>query len=204
MVKIVLASKSPRRQELLSNIGVDFTVFTQDVDESVDRSFSPRKTVEILAERKCLASVKKLSPGSVVISADTVVSADGKIFGKPRDKQDAYNMLRSLSGQWHEVLTGIAVSDGEKTVVESEVSKVCFRPLTDDEILKYIDTNEFADKAGGYGIQELGCLFVDKIEGDYFNIVGLPIGRLMGILKRTFEYDILDLMAKKHKHLNEK
>ena len=134
MVKIVLASKSPRRQELLSNIGVDFTVFTQDVDENVDRSFSPRKTVEILAERRCLASVKKLSPGSVVISADTVVSADGKIFGKPRDKQDAYNMLRSLSGQWHEVLTGIAVSDGEKTVVESEVSKVCFRPLTDDEI----------------------------------------------------------------------
>lgn len=195
MVNIVLASKSPRRKELLRGIGVDFTVFSRDVDESISSSYSPSETVEFLAERKCLASLNGLQ-NSIVISADTVVCVDDEIFGKPHDRQDAYRMLRRLSGRVHEVLTGVAVSNGEKTVVESEISKVYFRMLTDDEIWEYINTNEYEDKAGGYGIQELGCIFVDRIEGDYFNIVGLPLRRLTEILKRDFDYDILRLRAK--------
>lgn len=180
---------------MLRGIGVDFTVFSRDVDESISSSYSPSETVEFLAERKCLASLNGLQ-NSIVISADTVVCVDDEIFGKPHDRQDAYRMLRRLSGRVHEVLTGVAVSNGEKTVVESEISKVYFRMLTDDEIWEYINTNEYEDKAGGYGIQELGCIFVDRIEGDYFNIVGLPLRRLTEILKRDFDYDILRLRAK--------
>lgn len=192
--KLILASKSPRRQEILRTLGVEFSVVVSDADETVDK-MSPERTVETLAARKCTAAAELLDAEekrrSIVISADTVVSFGDEIFGKPHTAENAERMLRRLSGSVHEVHTGIAVMSDGRMTVESETTRVHFRDLTDEEIELYIRSGEPLDKAGAYGIQELGGLFVSAVEGDYFNIVGLPVCRLGRILARDFDYDIL-------------
>lgn len=198
--KLILASKSPRRQEILRTLGVDFSLLVSDVDETVGK-LSPQKTVETLAARKCAASAELLPPDEaenvIVISADTVVSFGEEIFGKPHTAENASKMLHKLSGGVHEVHTGLAVMSEGRMTVESETTRVYFRELTDEEIELYIRSGEPLDKAGAYGIQELGGLFVSAVEGDYFNIVGLPVCRLGRILARDFGYDILKVASEK-------
>lgn len=196
--KLILASGSARRREILSTIGLEHTVLVSDVDETIEK-LSPRETVETLAARKCAAVVDTLSEAqkkeSIVISADTVVSVGDEIFGKPRDREDAKRMLRALSDSHHHVLTGIAVWGDGRMTVESEATEVCFRPVSDEEIDLYISIGEPMDKAGAYGIQETGGVFVESVNGDYFNIVGLPVCRLTQILSRDFGYDPLRAIA---------
>lgn len=199
--KLILASKSPRRQEILRTLGLEFSIVVSDADETVDK-MSPEKTVETLAARKCIAAAELLDAEekrcSIVISADTVVSFGDEIFGKPHTAENAERMLSKLSGSVHEVHTGIAIMSDGRMTVESETTRVHFRDLTDKEIDLYIRSGEPLDKAGAYGIQELGGLFVSAVDGDYFNIVGLPVCRLGRILARDFDYDILrELFGKK-------
>ncbi len=177
---IILASKSPRRKELLSFITTDFTVKSADVDETLPQGITPDKAVEYLSRIKA-EPLKNES--DIVIGADTVVALDGKILGKPRDEADAFATLRMLSGREHSVFTGVSVIKGEKIETFSVQTKVKMFELTDKEIEEYIATAEPFDKAGSYGIQGKGSLLVEKIDGDYFNVVGLPISRLNRVLK---------------------
>ncbi len=177
---IILASKSPRRKELLSFITTDFTVKSADVDETLPQGITPDKAVEYLSRIK--AEPLK-NENDIVIGADTVVALDGKILGKPRDEADAFATLRMLSGKEHSVFTGVSVIKGEKIETFSVQTKVKMFELTDEEIEEYIATAEPFDKAGSYGIQGKGSLLVEKIDGDYFNVVGLPISRLNRVLK---------------------
>lgn len=177
---IILASKSPRRKELLSFITTDFTVKSADVDETLPQGITPDKAVEYLSRIK--AEPLK-NENDIVIGADTVVALDGKILGKPRDEADAFATLRMLSGKEHSVFTGVSVIKGEKIETFSVQTKVKMFELTDKEIEEYIETAEPFDKAGSYGIQGKGSLLVEKIDGDYFNVVGLPISRLNRVLK---------------------
>lgn len=189
MKKLILASKSARRRELLEMLGADFDIITREVDESYEGEIAPGELVKMLARRK-LDAVTNEADGSIVISSDTIVYCSGEVFGKPRDMDDARRMLRAMSGHYHEVYSGIAVGDGKKTVVDALSTKVYFRHITDSEIERYITENAVLDKAGAYGIQERASLFVEKIEGDYFNIVGLPVCRLGEILRDEFGYDL--------------
>ena len=177
---IILASKSPRRKELLSFITTDFTVKSADVDETLPQGITPDKAVEYLSKIK--AEPLK-NENDIVIGADTVVALDGKILGKPRDEADAFATLKMLSGKEHSVFTGVSVIKGEKIETFSVQTKVKMFELTDEEIEEYIETAEPFDKAGSYGIQGKGSLLVEKIDGDYFNVVGLPISRLNRVLK---------------------
>lgn len=172
---LILASKSPRRRELLSLITTDFVVKSADVDETLPEDISPQKAVEYLSKIK---AEPFNNSENIVIGADTVVAVDGKILGKPADRQQAFEMLKSLSGKYHSVFTGVTVIKPEKSVTFSVETKVKFFDLTDDEIDSYIATGECDDKAGAYGIQGKGSLLVEKIDGDYFNVVGLPISKL--------------------------
>lgn len=177
---IILASKSPRRKELLSLITNEFAIKSCDVDESLPQSIEPQKAVEQLAKLKA----EPLLPSSdTIIAADTIVTIDGKILGKPADENDAFDMLRTLSGRWHSVYTGVTVAKGDVQKTFSVETRVKFFELSDDEINAYIATQEPFDKAGAYGIQGKGSLLVEAIEGDYFNVVGLPVGVLNKYLK---------------------
>lgn len=175
-MKIVLASKSPRRSEILKNAGIDFTVRVADADETIPDGTKPQDAVVFLAARKAMAVER--AEDELVLGADTVVVLDNKVLGKPKDREDAYNMLRSLSGRVHSVFTGVCAIGNGVSVTFAEETKVEFLPLTDKEIFNYIDSNEPYDKAGAYGIQGLASKFVRGIEGDYFNVVGLPISRI--------------------------
>lgn len=177
---IILASKSPRRKELLSFITTDFTVKSADVDETLPQGITPDKAVEYLSKIKAEPFKNE---NDIVIGADTVVALDGKILGKPRDDADAFATLKMLSGREHSVFTGVSVIKGEKIETFSVQTKVKMFELTDEEIEEYIATDEPFDKAGSYGIQGKGSLLVEKIDGDYFNVVGLPISRLNRVLK---------------------
>lgn len=172
---IILASKSPRRKELLSIITKDFEIKSADVDESLEDGITPDKAVEYLSKIKALPFKNGVD---TVIGADTVVAIDNEILGKPLDNADAFNMLKKLSGRNHSVFTGVTVIKGEDIKTFSVETKVKFFDLTDDEINKYIATGECNDKAGAYGIQGYGSLLVEKIDGDYFNVVGLPVSTL--------------------------
>lgn len=189
MKKLILASKSARRRELLEMLGADFDIITSELDESYEGKIEPGELVKMLSKRKLDAVVNEID-GAIVISSDTIVYCNGEVFGKPRDMDDARRMLRAMSGHYHEVYSGIAVGDGEKTVVDAVSTKVYFRQITDAEIERYITESSVLDKAGAYGIQERASLFVEKIEGDYFNIVGLPVCRLGEILRGEFGYNI--------------
>ena len=188
LMRLILASKSPRRKEILTNLNMDFEIITADEDEDSD-IVSPHKLVEELAFRKANA-VKKLleskgefTDNTIIIGCDTVVSKDDLILGKPKDRKDAYLMLKTLSGNEHQVLSGVALIKGDKVVVSHEVTKVYFDDLSEKEIEDYIASGESDDKAGGYGIQGLASKFVKKIDGCYFNVVGLPVNLLYRMLK---------------------
>ena len=186
---IILASKSPRRRQLLSMMGLDFIVQTADIDETMDKSQTPAHEVAAVSARKA-AKIAAMHPDDVIVSADTIVVIDGKILGKPKDEQDAARMLRMLSGRTHTVYTGLTVhADGEsKTQVVG--TDVTFRELTDAEIAAYIKTKEPMDKAGAYGIQEKGAMFVKRINGDFYNVVGLPVARLARELNALTENNL--------------
>ena len=184
MLQIVLASQSPRRQQLLRQIGLDFEVLVPDADESYDPALSPEEIVASISRKKAEAA-RALAGGAdtVIIAADTMVFLGGLRMGKPQDQVDAYTMLSALSGRTHQVCTGVTICRGGRVEVQTETSAVTFRPLTQDEIWGYIRTGEPMDKAGSYGVQGLGALFVERIEGDYFNVMGLPLcrlGRMLG------------------------
>ena len=172
-MKLVLASKSPRRSEILKNAGIDFTVRVADADETIPEGTKPEDAVVFLAARKAMAVER--TEDEVVLGADTIVVLDDKILGKPKDKTDAYNMIKSLSGRVHSVFTGVCAVGNGVSLTFAEETKVEFYPLSEDEINEYINTNEPYDKAGAYGIQGLASKFIRGIQGDYFNVVGLPV-----------------------------
>lgn len=173
-MKLVLASKSPRRSEILKNAGVDFTVRVADADETIAEGTKPEDAVVFLAARKAMAVEREKD--ETVLGADTVVVLDNKILGKPRDREDAFNMLKQLSGRVHSVFTGVCAINDSGSITFAEETKVEFYRLTDEEINTYIDSGDCYDKAGSYGIQGLASKFIRGIIGDYFNVVGLPIG----------------------------
>lgn len=195
MKKIILGSQSPRRAELLKNAGIDFTVLVSDCEEIIDKNMEFQQIVQTLAEQKNQAVVKdkRCPETAVVITADTMVVCENKIMGKPKDEEDAYKMLTLLEGNVHYVLTGFCICDKESGKIKSGVEKttVKFRSLDEEEIRKYIKTKEPMDKAGAYGIQLRGSMFVEKIEGDYFNIVGLPVQKICKLLKEDFDISLL-------------
>lgn len=176
---MILASKSPRRQELLKYITDDFKVMSAEVDEALPEEITPSEAVLYLSKIKALPFKDS---GETVIGADTVVSADGIILGKPKDEKDAEAMLSFLSGREHSVFTGVTVINGEKQESFYCETKVTFFELSESDIKSYLNTGEYKDKAGAYGIQGYGSLLVKKIDGDYFNVVGLPVSRLNRIL----------------------
>ncbi len=175
-MKLVLASKSPRRSEILKNAGIDFTVRVADADETIPDGTKPQDAVVFLAARKAMAVER--AEDELVLGADTVVVLDDKILGKPKDKDEAYKMIKSLSGRVHSVFTGVCAIGNGISVTFAEETKVNFMPLIDEEIYTYINTDEPYDKAGAYGIQGLASKFIRGIEGDYFNVVGLPVSRI--------------------------
>lgn len=180
--KIILASKSPRRKELLSEMGITFDIYSKEIEEHLDPDVEPARAVEKLAEEKAQAVFDECWD-AIVIGADTVVCVDHEILGKPKDREDARRMLEKLSGSTHQVIGGVALLSKEKRIVFSCVTTVHFYELSEEQILAYIDSNEPMDKAGAYGIQGLGKQFVEGIEGDYFNVVGLPVSRVLRALK---------------------
>lgn len=176
---LILASKSPRRKELLSLITTDFEIKSADADETLPQGITPDRAVIYLSKIKAQPLANS---NDTVIGADTVVAIGNKILGKPKDRNDAFYMLRLLSGKWHSVFTGVTVISPEKSKSFFVETKVKFFELSDEEIVRYIDTNEPFDKAGAYGIQGKGSLLVKKIDGDYFNVVGLPVSTLNRVL----------------------
>ena len=180
---IILASGSPRRKELLARAGYEFSIVVSDADESVPAGLDPEQVARHLARAKASAVAAITDAGHTVIGADTIVVLDGRIFGKPESDEDAFQMLSELSGRAHEVITGVCIVDGSFVDTFSETTEVVFRSLSDDEIRDYIATGEPADKAGAYGIQGLGGRLVDHIEGDYDNVVGLPVVALVEHLR---------------------
>jgi len=180
----VLASKSPRRKELLRSIGINAEIIPANVDESIYKNLAPREMVRELAMLKAAEVARSFGKNTIVIGADTCVSLDGRVFGKPRSIEEARGMLMTLRGKTHEVYTGYCVFDctTKNAVSRSELTRVTFRDITDEEIDLYVKTREPMDKAGAYGIQNKGALFVEKIEGDYFNVVGLPLCALSKLL----------------------
>lgn len=182
MTDIILASASPRRSELMTLAGFRFDVICADIDEIVPEKAMPQEVVMSLALQKAQA-VAKDHRKSAVVGSDTVVALDGKILGKPRSEKEAAEMLRSLSGRIHKVYTGVAIICGEKVTSFFEETEVEFYPLTDQEILDYVATGEPMDKAGAYGIQGRGAVLVKRINGDYFNVMGLPISKVYRELK---------------------
>ncbi|HPU41480.1 MAG TPA: Maf family protein [Acetivibrio clariflavus] len=192
MMQIILASQSPRRSELLKQLGLNFQIRIANIDESNSMGLKASELVQYLAfeKAKAVAENSSLDRDSIVIGADTVVVKDGAILGKPRDKQDAFNMLKGLSGSWHEVMTGIAVIDANSFKYDKcvEITRVKMKELKDETINAYINSGEPLDKAGAYGIQGLGAVLIDRIEGCYFNVVGLPISKLSDILKNYGVY----------------
>ncbi|MBQ8808536.1 MAG: septum formation inhibitor Maf [Clostridia bacterium] len=188
----VLASKSPRRKELLKNIGITAEIVPANVDESLFKNLPPEKMVTQLAMVKASEVARSFGKNTYVIGADTSVCLDGKIFGKPRDIEDARIMLHALSGKTHSVYTGYCVINCASGIAVSKCEKtlVTFRTLSDREIDAYIKTREPMDKAGAYGIQNKGSIFIEKIQGNYFNVVGLPVCALSRLLHDEFEIDI--------------
>lgn len=192
-MRIILASGSPRRRELLGNIGVDFEVMTDDTPEKAVINEQPKETVMRLSAQKANNVAKRVEGGAIVIGADTVVAIDGRILGKPDSESDAAEMLGRLSGRVNTVYTGITVTDTRsgKTVSDYESTDVRFRELSRAEIEGYVRSGEPMDKAGAYGIQNLGALLIEGVIGDYFNVVGLPLCKLGMILKGEFGISLI-------------
>ena len=188
MKRIILASQSPRRRELLTQIGLKFEVIPSTVEEVIT-SINPVEVVQELAQQKArdvaeVAGREMAKDSLLVIGADTIVVYEGKILGKPEDKEDAVRMLTMLQGKEHSVYTGVALLSGEQEIVFAEETRVQMCPMTPEEILWYVNTGEPMDKAGAYGIQGLCARFIRQIQGDYNNVVGLPVGRIYQELKK--------------------
>ncbi|MCL2747870.1 MAG: Maf family protein [Oscillospiraceae bacterium] len=206
---IILASGSPRRAFLLNMLGIPFTIIRPECDETLPAGLPPAEVVRRLSARKaewvaaaiagraaavagavaCAGSAAAYAEGAAcsdeddIIAADTLVLLDGRLLGKPKDGQEAYDMLRALSGRAHDVYTGLAVRHGGATTSGAEVTRVFFREVSDAEIRGYIDTGSPMDKAGAYGIQDRGALFVERIEGDFYTVMGLPLCMLSRMLQ---------------------
>lgn len=180
---IILASQSPRRKELLGQIVEDFSIEPADIDETIHEKDQPQEYVHRMAKNKA-AVVSEHHPEDLVIACDTIVVADGKILGKPKNSAEAFAMLKRLSGRMHHVYTGVVLRKDKQ--IESAIvpAKVLFFDLTDEEIKKYLETGEYSDKAGAYGIQGKAGVFVKKIDGDYYSIVGFPTGVVYQMLKK--------------------
>jgi septum formation protein len=179
---VVLASGSPRRRQLLELIGIEHQVSPSNIDETMRPRETPRRHAQRLAREKASA-VAKRTPDAVTIAADTIVVIDGKVLGKPADYEDARRMLSMLSGREHTVITAVAVARGGKLRSSIEEVRVTFRKLRGDEIDSYIATGEPMDKAGAYGIQGYGATIVERVDGDYFAVMGLPLARLVTLLR---------------------
>jgi len=191
LTRIILASQSPRRRQLLGQMGLeDFTILVPQADESYDETASPQEIVSSICRKKAIAA-RELAQDSeaILITADTMVFLDGLRLGKPHSEEEAFAMLRALSGRAHHVCTGVTVCRGERLDTRCETTEVVFRPLTDGEILSYIRSGEPMDKAGAYGIQGKAGLFVSGIVGDYFNVMGLPI-HLLGQMLADFGVEL--------------
>lgn len=181
-MNLILASQSPRRKELLGLLGIPFTICVSHADETMDPALTPRLAVAEVSLRKALATPRQDT--DVVIAADTIVVCDGVILGKPTDEADACRMLQMLSGRSHQVMTGLTVLYGDRSASITEVTDVYFRELTDKEISRYVASGEPVDKAGAYGIQSGAALFAEKLCGDYYNVMGLPVCRLVKVLRQ--------------------
>ena len=186
MTRIILASASPRRKELLEKIGLKFEIIPSNYDEKLsDDNFTYEK-IENLALNKGLDVAKNIKDDAIIISADTVVVLDNKILGKPHSKEEAFNMISGLSGKTHEVITAIAMLDNKnnKQLIHSVTTKVTFRQISKEEIEKYVSTKEPYDKAGAYAAQGIAAIFVEKIEGNYSSAIGLPTHKVYDIIKK--------------------
>ena len=180
-MNLILASQSPRRRELLGLTGLPFVVRAADIDETMDSGRAPFEEVARVSRLKALAVERERD--DVVIAADTIVVCGGAVLGKPKDEADAFRILSLLSGRDHEVMTGMTVVKGDEIVTHTEVTRIHFRELHPEEIRAYIASGEPMDKAGAYGIQGGAALFADQMEGDYYNVMGLPVCRLAMILR---------------------
>ena len=185
MAQIVLASGSPRRKELLERIGVtDFLVRVPEVEETFPEGLTPQKVVSHISREKAEAASRLCGPEDIIITADTMVFLDQARLGKPRDEAHALEMLTALQGRKHTVCTGVSVCQGDRRLTETESTDVFFRPASEAELRRYIATGEPMDKAGAYGVQGRGALLVERLEGDFFNVMGLPVLRLARILEK--------------------
>ena len=190
-MKLILASQSPRRRELLERMGLtEFEIRPAAGEEVASPDLTPAQLVEELSRQKAREIALTAEAEDVIIAADTVVAADGRVLGKPHSTQEAQQMLRFLSGRTHTVYTGITVCRGGQELTQHEATDVVFRALTEAEIAAYVATGEPMDKAGAYGIQGRGCVLVEGIRGDYYNVMGLPVCRL-GLILRNFGVDPL-------------
>ena len=192
-MRVILASASPRRRDLLTMIGIAHEVIPADVDETYRAGEVPREHAERLAREKASALAAR-APEAVIIAADTIVVVDGDVLGKPQDADEAVRMLRRLAGRAHTVFTAVAVARGAQMLSGVEEVGVTFRPLDDATIRSYVATREPMDKAGAYGIQGYGAAIVERIDGDYFAVMGLAIGRMLALLRELgVRYDFRTL-----------
>jgi len=184
---VILASSSPRRHKILTQAGIEFEVLPSDIPEDVGGGMSPYEAVKTLSEQKAMCAVEKITGDCVIVAADTIVDLNGRILGKPADEDDAFNILKKLQGRKHSVYTGVCIikKTGDGLIIKNLIDNaaVFMRQMTDDEIRAYVETGEPMDKAGAYAIQEKGSLFVERIEGDFYTIQGLPIVRVYQELK---------------------
>jgi len=185
IIAIILASGSPRRQELLRQVGCDFTVMISDIVEDNNQDVSPQKLAVLQARNKAVDIAAKVGIDDIVIGADTIVVLDGKVYGKPMDINDARQILTNLSGKEHQVITGIAVTRAGEIWTDYVVTSVRIGIITGQQVEKYLATGEPMDKAGAYAIQGIGALFVEEISGCYTNVVGLPLNKLSNVLRKA-------------------
>ncbi|NLW22430.1 MAG: septum formation inhibitor Maf [Tissierellia bacterium] len=193
MNKVILASGSPRRRELLSKYNLEPIIVIPQVEEKISPEERVDQIAMALAFEKAKQVADKFNNGEIVIGADTIVACEGKILGKPKDEYEAREMIRFLSGKTHEVVTGISIvkANSNIKIIDYEKTLVKFRKLSNEKIENYISTKEYVDKAGAYGIQGIGGLLVEKIDGCYFNVVGLPISKLDALLEKHFNIRLL-------------
>ncbi len=180
-MELILASQSPRRKELLGLFHIPFTVRVADIDETMDPAKDPAQEVARVSKAKALAVPRQAE--DVVIAADTIVVLEDRVLGKPKDEAHAEQMLSALSGRDHQVMTGVTVLKGDSALTHTEITDIHFRPLSQTEIRRYVATGESMDKAGAYGIQGGAALFAEKMQGDYYNVMGLPVCRLFQMLQ---------------------
>ena len=183
MTRIILASKSPRRKQLMDTLNIPYEIIVADIEETIDHEKELRNEIEKLSFLKAL-KVYKDNPGAIVIGADTIVVVDNKVLGKPQNEEEASQMLHKLQNNKHTVITGCSIISSKMSETFSNVSDVYFNPMSDEEIEEYIKTKEPMDKAGAYAIQGLGSKFIHSINGDYYSIMGLPISEVYQRLKK--------------------